>query len=214
MDDVLECFFEDFAPGPDVRPAPASSIERYRGELPERLLRLWESNGWGGYGDGLFWIVDPEPYAPVVEAWLDGTPFATLDRYHAIARSAFGWLFLWGARTGPSLSIVTPHGMLNAKGDGATLVAANVDVTLSAFLISKQRRLLDQTDARKKPLFERAVKMLGALAADEMYGYEPALVIGGSNDLGNLVRVNAIVHMAILAEFSEKQIWKNMQRLA
>lgn len=213
MDDVLQCFFADFAPRPDVRPAPASSIARYRGELPDRLLRLWESNGWGGYGDGLFWIVDPEAYAPVVEAWLEDTPFSTFDRYHAIARSAFGWLFLWGAQTGPSLSISTPQAMLNAKGDGKTLAPEKADVTISSFLISKQRRLLDECDARKKPLFERAARKLGPLAADEMYGYEPALAIGGSNDLENLVKVNAIVHMSILAEFSEKQIWKDLQRI-
>jgi hypothetical protein len=80
-----------------------------------RLLRFWETFGWGGHGNGLFWIVDPEPYAPVVEAWL---------------------------------------------------------------------------------------------------GYEPALIIGGNNELKNLRKVNAVVHMSILAEFGEKQIWKNMRWIA
>ena len=102
---MLAYFLKKMGPALARRDVPASSIERYRGKLPDQLLAYWQEHGWSGYADGLFWTVDPQEYEPVLEAWVGSTPFMEQDALHIIARSAFGGLYFWGERTGYALKL-------------------------------------------------------------------------------------------------------------
>lgn len=51
-------------------------------------------------------------------------------------------------------------------------------------------------------LFSRARKKLGPLKSDEMYGFVPALMLGGSEALENLEKVNIIEHLTFLSQLS------------
>ncbi len=62
MDEDFAYLLEKMGPAIDRREALASSIERYRGKLPDQLLAYWQEHGWSGYADGLFWAVDPQEY--------------------------------------------------------------------------------------------------------------------------------------------------------
>ena len=88
MDENFEYFLEKMGPCIEKRVAPPSSIERYRGKLPNQLLAYWEEHGWAGYADGLFWTVNPQEYEAVVEAWIGNTAFMAEDVFHIIARGA------------------------------------------------------------------------------------------------------------------------------
>ena len=94
MDEIFSIFLETFGGPVDRREVPTSSIERYKGKLPNQLLEYWDEHGWCGYGDGIFWIVNPQEYEGVVASWIGGTKFEERDAYHLIARSAFGDLYL------------------------------------------------------------------------------------------------------------------------
>ncbi|MFH4130425.1 T6SS immunity protein Tdi1 domain-containing protein, partial [Acinetobacter baumannii] len=50
--------------------------------------------------------------------------------------------------------------------------------------------------------FDRAVKKYGPLSSNEVFGFEPALALGGKSVLQNLKKLNIHVHMAILKEFT------------
>ncbi|MNR22463.1 hypothetical protein D3C85_1394140 [compost metagenome] len=54
-------------------------------------------------------------------------------------------------------------------------------------------------------LFEPARERLGTLAADEMYGFVPALMLGGSDSLERLEKLKAVEHLVLLAQLSELQ---------
>ena len=54
MDEMFAYLLEKMGPAFDRRDVPASSIERYRGKLPDQLLTYWQEHGWSGYADGLF----------------------------------------------------------------------------------------------------------------------------------------------------------------
>ncbi len=105
MDEIFSIFLETFGGQVGRQEVPESSIYRYRDKLPNQLLTYWAEHGWCGYGDGIFWTVNPQEYDAVVASWLEGTKFETFDAYHLIARSAFGDLYLWGEETGASLKI-------------------------------------------------------------------------------------------------------------
>jgi len=48
MDEDFEYFLEKMGPAIDKRYVPPTSIERYRGKLPDQLLAYWEEHGWCG----------------------------------------------------------------------------------------------------------------------------------------------------------------------
>jgi len=67
-------------------------------------------------------------------------------------------------------------------------------------------RKADQTDDKDAPLFGRALELLGPLAHDEMYGFVPALALGGPCRLDHLQKVKAAEHLMFLAQLGERRV--------
>ena len=198
MDEVFTIFLETFGGPIDRREVPISSIERYRGKVPNLLLQYWAEHGWCGYGEGIFWVVNPQEYEGVVASWLEGTEFEERDTYHLIARSAFGDLYLWGEKTGFSLKIDTC--IARCVVEDFEITADDMDQELKNFLLSVEIEYNDFDN-----LFQPAKKKLGVLRHDEMYGFVPALMLGGPETLNHLEKLDAVVHLTILSQIAELQ---------
>lgn len=104
-DKLFSFFISQFGEATSQANVPDETVAKFQGVLPDQLLSYWKSEGWCGYRHGLFWTVNPDDYADVLDMWLEDTPFEEIDSYHVIARTAFGKLFAWGERTGPSLTV-------------------------------------------------------------------------------------------------------------
>jgi hypothetical protein len=212
IDDDFDYFYNDEGFGPAVHTQPASSekIAKYKGKLPDQLLKYWELYGFSGYGKGLFWLVDPDEYEPALEAWIGDTDFMETDEHYVIARNAFGKLFLWGKKTGQNLTINSPWAMIFPRDNSEILNRRGADFLVQSFISARQKSRLDFEDHLEKPLFERALKALGPLAPDEMYGFVPALALGGKADLKFLQKVKAVEHLVVLAQLGEKRIMRDI----
>jgi hypothetical protein len=212
MDEDLEYFYTEKGFGPAVESSrvPAEAIARYRGRLPNQLLSYWEQFGWCGFGKGLFWLVNPDEYEPVLEAWIGDLPFMEEDTYYVIGRSAFGELFLWGTKSGQSVDIKSAWGMIFPRDNSDRIHDGKGDRLAKTFLVGQLKANLDQKDALDKSLFDRAVETLGPLARDEMYGFEPALAVGGKAVLENLRKVKAVEHLVMLAQLGERQVMRDI----
>jgi hypothetical protein len=199
MDEDFEYFLEKMGPAFDRQYVPHSTIDRYKGKLPDQLLTYWKEYGWCGYADGLFWTVNPQDYEPVLEAWIGDTPFMGKDSYHIIARGAFGDLYLWGEKTGhtltisPLISLAIPH----------SLPIASMDKQTQWFFGNCGREENDFED-----YFASALKKYGKLTAKEMYGFVPAMAMGGSGEFDQLQKVSAIEHLVFLAQLSDLRVLK------
>ena len=207
MDEDFEGFLEDFGPAIDKRIVPPSSLERYRGKLPAQLLVYWQEHGWCGYADGLFWTVDPEEYDPVLDAWIGDTSFMEEDAYHVIARTAFGGLYFWGEKSGDSLSILPWYSLaFPSKGSAKWISEGRVDEAMRWFFGGQDRKHFEVEDDNERPLFAPVLKKLGRLRYDEMYGFVPALALGGPATLDHLEKVKAVEHLVLLAQLSELRV--------
>ena len=198
MDKVFARFLDKFRRPVDRQEVPVSSIDRYRGRLPNQLLEYWAEHGWCGYGDGIFWLVNPQEYDGVVSSWFEGTTLEGRDTYHLIARSAFGDLYLWGEKTGASLKITSVLSRYTTHT--SIFTGEQMDKGLRNFLLSREVDSNDYGD-----LFKPARKKLGTLRHDEMYGFVPALMFGGSDTLDHLEKVNALEHLILLSQIAELQ---------
>jgi len=76
--------------------------------------------------------------------------------------------------------------------------------------MDQKKVFLDFEDIRQQPLFDRALRALGPLSAEEMYGFEPALALGGRAELGNLQKVDAVTHLILLAELGERKVMRDI----
>ncbi|GAB2864139.1 GAD-like domain-containing protein [Pseudoduganella ginsengisoli] len=199
MNEYFEMFLDELGPATHQRPVPTSSIERYRGKLPQQLLEYWEEYGWCGYANGLFWTVDPQEYEPVLKAWIGETQFMEKDAYHLIARSAFGKLYFWGENTGDTLKVFAPGSYCLPR---ASLFRKDeLERGLRVFFSNRDREENDFAD-----LFAPALRKLGPLAHDELYGFVPALALGGPSDIGHLQKVKAVEHLVFLAQLAPLEI--------
>ncbi len=208
VDENFQYFYQEkgFGPAIDSRPVPRAKIEYYQGRLPNKLLEYWDAYGFGGYGNGLIWMTDPDEYADVLSAWLYPTRLHATDKFYVIGRTAFGELIVWGAKTGPSLTIHSVRGMIFPSDKSRWMSEGKGDLLLGNWIGGMQRSLLEQNDEGDKPLFDRALKELGPLAHDEMYGFVPALGMGGPCRLDHLKKVKAVEHLMFLAQLGEPQI--------
>lgn len=180
---------------------PESSFIKWEEILPPILMTYWREEGWAGYGNGRLWTVNPDDYEHIKDVWLEGTPFENFDNFHVIARSAFGNLYLCGEKTGRSVTLTCIHNEIQAlKNRLKTKALEKQDITIQSLFGPSEPEDFDYHDINRKLLFDRAVKKYGPLASDEMYGFEPALVLGGSPSIKNLRRVKIDPHLLILRE--------------
>jgi hypothetical protein len=212
MDQFIENFlgYKGFGPPFDSQKVPIEKINKFKNHLPDKLLEYWQTYGWSGYAKGLFWTVDPGEWEDELEEWIGDTPFMEQDAYHVIGRTAFGELILWGKKTGQSLKVVTSWGMIFPRFDLQNFARDGADKALQLFFSSSSRNGFDHNDDQGKPLFERALKKLGTLDYRTMYGFVPALALGGSPKLENLQKLDAHVHLSILSQSTERKIMRDI----
>jgi hypothetical protein len=199
VDEFFELFLEEMGPPCDRRDVPMSTIEHYRGRLPDQLISYWQEHGWGGYANGLFWTVDPHEYEPALQAWIGETPFMERDSHHIIARGAFGDLYFWGERTGYSLNLSAPGAFVLPMAD--MNISGSLDEQVQKFFGFRDREENDFDG-----LFAPALKKLGRLQHDEMYGFVPALALGGPATIEHLQKVKAVEHLVLLAQLSDLRV--------
>ncbi|MBI6797430.1 GAD-like domain-containing protein [Pseudomonas syringae] len=200
MDEVFSVFLKTFGGPVGRQEVPKSRIERYKGKLPDLLLHYWSEHGWCGYGEGIFWMVNPQEYEGVTASWIQGTEFENQDTYHLIARSAFGELYFWGEETGASLKITSIASRCTTFV--SSLPKDQMDKRFQNFLLSAEVEYNDFDD-----LFQPAKKKLGTLSRDEMYGFVPAIMLGGSDALDNLKKVRSVEHLVFLSQLSDLEVY-------
>ncbi len=206
-DEDFKYFIGNFGEATKSTSVPAASLEKWRNKLPDQLLTYWEREGWCEYANGLFCTVDPDDYEDLVDEWLTDTGLDEIDAFHVIARTAFGELYLCGEKTGCSITIYCALNMVSAlQNDLKEKSKEGQDFSVRFLFAYSKPPELDMEDENGEPLFERARSKLGPLEPHEIYGFEPAIVLGGKILLENLAKVNANVHLTILRQFAEPEL--------
>jgi hypothetical protein len=201
-DEDFEVFIEEFGEASRRTEVPAESFNLWQGKLPDQLLKYWKEEGWCAYADGLFWTVNPDDYEDLVDEWLHDTFLEQIDAFQVIARSAFGELFLWGQKTGGSATISCATNSIICLSSSLKRQLDNPDFYVRTFFSNKSIDRCDLGDELGQPLFKRALAKLGPLEEDEVYGFEPALVLGGKMRLENLAKLKLDVHLTILRQLA------------
>lgn len=200
IDEQFQFFLDEFGPQIERREVPPSSLARYQGRLPDQLMKYWQEFGWSGYADGLLWIVNPQEYEGVLSEWLSDSKFEGIDSFHVIAVGAFGKLHVWGEKYGSAFTLVASESLLSPQQD-FSVSPKNMDFELRCFFMSEQRNYIDTYG-----LFDQAHIRLGGLNSGEIYGFHPALALGGPVAVENLQKVSAVEHLSFLVQLEELSV--------
>lgn len=202
-DKYFEYFIGKFGEPTLQVPVPIESIAKWRGKLPEQLLTYWSNEGWCAYVNGLLWTVNPDDFEDLVDEWLADTQLEQVDSFHAIARSAFGDLYLCGEKSGANVTICCEINAISALASSLKPKSdENRDNSIRSLFAASSKPDFDLKDEHGVPLFERAFARLGPLAPDEVYGFEPAIVLGGKLRLENLAKLKLDVHLTMLRQLA------------
>lgn len=206
MDESFYYFYHDegFGPVSFSEQVSEETLNKYKGKLPNQLLEYWKSFGFSSWGNGLFWLVNPDDYHDVLKAWLENVETSPHEEYFVISRSAFGDLDVWG----------TIHGNCYKISSIISSIYPSIEVVqkqeqnsiIRSFFLSQSKKYSDVKDWKNKPLFERAVKKYGPLNQHEMFGFEPALVLGGEAKLENVRKLPIISHLQLLASLDTPRL--------
>ena len=185
-----------------TKPVPPQRYQQFARVFPPLLLGLWQTYGFAGFHHGRYWLCDPVEWQPAVDAWTEGLNLAMRpDIWHAIVRTAFGKITLWGERTGCSLSISPVYGRLYPTARSITMMGSDHDRDFQiATAVAGPIVLADMRGSDEKPLFERALQAHGPVGPDTMYTFVPTYHLGGPLSVDHIVIDGAVTHVMLLAD--------------
>ncbi|WP_086481910.1 GAD-like domain-containing protein [Oceanospirillum sanctuarii] len=197
----LQTFIDTHTPGENLQQASAEILARYRDHLPASLLELWQTHGFGFYGDGLIQLINPEQYQDNLWGWLMYDE-EDMDRL-PIALSAFGDILYFRNLTGEDegldeeedevdVAFIDPH---TSQSDS---LVWSLEEFFNDFCCDEE--VIEEFFCRSRLLKTRKLK--GVLAADEIYYPVPALRLGGNGEPENSDKGDASVQLDLLLQMA------------
>ncbi len=206
-DDVAE-LVEELGEPSGSTPVPAERLRQYADIVPPVLLQYWQALGFAGFDRGRLWLCDPREWTAAVAAWTANLDLELgTDTWHAITRSAFGELQLWGERTGLSLSIEPVHGLIFPSAGFATRMDTEQrrnNQIRTALMAGIDDADLNGSDGKK--LFDRAVRAHGEVGPHTMYTFVPAYQLGGPLTVDHIEIADAATHVELLASLGPHRV--------
>lgn len=201
LDDLAQEMITLYGAPQNVRRLDADHISKWRGRLPNSFLDFWSEIGIGTLGEGSLHFCDPEAYREVLTVLFGADEDFSHADCHILAYSAFGDLYVWSERQNAVVINLTEAWVICRKLTAPDYVA-RPDRAIWGMMNSADSKdnLFDMNDLSGKPLYKRARKKLGPLAPGEVYGFVPALKLGGQPMLESLHRFSALEHFSILAQ--------------
>ena len=191
-------------------------VERFSGVLPESVLYVWRRFGFDGFGDGRFWITDPLVWAPVVDAWLEGTALPFPDqRWWCLNRTAMGDMQLWGEISGPALDVDPILGTLRpSAGDARRMSDPVMRERMGCTVFTSPLKDSFEDEVSGRLVVDEAIERLGPVSEGQVYGFTPAYCFTGRMEARLLGVEDAIAHLVFLAQAQDHQLGQDFSAAA
>ena len=191
-------------------------VERFSGVLPESVLYVWRRFGFDGFADGRFWITDPLVWAPVVDAWVEGTALPFPDqRWWCLNRTAMGDMQLWGEISGPALDVDPILGTLRpSAGDARRMSDPVKRERMGCTVFTSPLKDLFEDEVSGRLVVDEAIERLGPVGEGQVYGFTPAYCFTGRMEARLLGVEDAIAHLVFLAQAQDHQLVEDFSAAA
>lgn len=169
-------------------------INKYKNVLPEYLIKIWETMGFGIYEEGFLQLVNPEEYEFVFD-YID----KLLEPSIVFGVTALGDILLWEGNENWTISPdegdrVKQIDVRKCK----SRVIGEIDFVLNR-LLGDEYGIVDKDFFDSKPFIDIQNK-LPQLEYDQCYGYVPALSLGGKASNKNLQIVDTKSYINLIGQ--------------
>lgn len=158
--------------------------------------------GFSSYAGGLVWTVDPDEYAWVAEEWVESCPDVPPSSFYVFARNAYGEFYCLSLDTGFVITISCPTGLLAAPREMLKKRGNPVQAVQTFFAMGSMAKY-DLVDENGVAIFPAALKKLGPVGPNEIYGFVPLVTLGGVPSVKTMEKVRMDVHLDILRGTAE-----------
>ena len=191
-------------------------VERFSGVLPESVLYVWRRFGFDGFGDGRFWITDPLVWAPLVDAWVEGTALPFPDqKWWCLNRTAMGDMELWGEISGPALDVDPILGTLRpSAGDARRMSDPVMRERMGCTVFTSPLKDSFEDEVSGRLVVDEAIERLGPVGEGQVYGFTPAYCFTGRMEARLLGVEDAIAHLVFLAQAQDHQLEQDFSAAA
>jgi hypothetical protein len=171
----------DFTP---VAPVPPETIERYRGRVPDDLVEIWRTQGYGiGGARGFLRVVDPDLYFDRIR---DALPRPTMIPVFA---TGLADVIVWDAEEGAARSLMFRTGDFHALGDSLAWIGATAH---EGFM----------RDFLEWEPYPGGVDRLGQPGYDECFMFVPLLALGGPATPDHLEKGDLLTHVELIRQLA------------
>ena len=169
---------------------------------------VWRRFGFDGFADGRFWITDPLVWAPVVDAWVEGTALPFPDqKWWCLNRTAMGDMQLWGEISGPALDVDPILGTLRpSAGDAADMDNFVMRERMGCLTFTSPLKDVFEDEVSGRLVVDEAIERLGPVGEGQVYGFTPAYCFTGRMEARLLGVEDAIAHLVFLAQAQDHQL--------
>ena len=185
-------FISQFPPSENTIKPDEKTLSLFKDKLPEDLISFWNQYGFGNYGNGMFKVINPQEYGDALGIWVgrknDWSRIPVLI-------SGFGDIFYYRkiSETDEDVSVVDLHYRK------ITVCTDYISYSFQFFMEDYITNREFNSKFVRKELFNAAVEKCGALNADEIFFFAPALIMGGGIENINIVEKGiAAVHQQLL----------------
>ena len=185
--EVFDTFLSKFPPESGLQKPSGGIMEQFKGKLPTALLDLWREYGFGNYGQGLLKIINPADYADTTSLWI-----GKIENCYPILMSGFGVLFVYRKLSDTTDDICLLDIHHRKSGSFSIGFSDFFSDIVPSDSFAKQFLLVD--------LFQEASVKFGAPAANEIFFFASALVLGGRESMEYVRKGDVIVHQHLLYE--------------
>ena len=185
---LIDRFIAEYKPGKDLVNPDKELLDFGRQMLPPEIMYLWETYGFGEYGNGFIKVVDPRDYMHSLYTWLGKQDFSKIPLFV----SAFGDIFYYRKLEGEENDI----SMLDIHYRKVEVCGYSYQEFFEGYILDENVK----ENVLRRTLFNEATAKLGALAVNECFFFVPALVIGGAENIKYIQKGDANVHQHLLFE--------------
>lgn len=169
------------------------TINKYKGILPDELLSIWQTMGYGVYEDGFLQLVNPDEYEFVFD-YID----KLLEPSIVFGITALGDLLIWEGNNNKTIASdegnrVKIINIRSCKSRALDNFRGAIDIFFDDYFIAKK----DYFDSKA---YLDVKDKLPKLQYGQCYGYVPALALGGKVSNKNLQVVDAKTYIDIVGQ--------------
>lgn len=165
-------------------------IQAYEKKVPQALIDLWKSDGFGKYNDGLIELINPQDFEPYLWNWLG----RKVENYVPFAISGFGELFYYRKLTPTDEDVC----MIDIQYRKIETIVWSLEAFFEDFLTNQE----DRENWLREALFKKAIAEQGSLNPYEVFTFAPLLALGGGLETKYLKKGNALVYQDLVFQMT------------